>query len=66
MASIETPNDQSSRKGLLSLPAELRLEVYRHLLVQPRPISTDYCQPFPAILRTCAQIRSEAFQVMYE
>lgn len=59
----------SSGLGLLSLPTELRVQVFRDLLLEHRPLSTcwlgaDY-QPFPAILNTCTLIRREAFEVMY-
>lgn len=59
----------SSGPGLLSLPAELRVQVIRDLLLEHRPLSTywlgaDY-QPFPAIFNTCTLIRREAFEIMY-
>ncbi|MCJ1469531.1 hypothetical protein MMC07_008164 [Pseudocyphellaria aurata] len=54
-----------TRREFLSLPAELRMIVYRHLLVEQDPISTDH-QPFPPMLITCELIRNEAFRVMYE
>lgn len=59
----------NSRLGFLSLPGELRLSVYRELLLHDHPLSTEWpgagYQPFPAILHTCTLIRREAFQVMY-
>lgn len=59
-----------SELGILSIPAELRVLVFRHLLLEHRPLSTYWLgsgyQPFPAIFETCALIRREAFQVMYE
>ncbi|MCJ1271196.1 hypothetical protein MMC22_011096 [Lobaria immixta] len=59
-----------SELGLLSLPAELRVLIFRHLLLEHRPLSTYWAgsgyQPFPAIFETCALIRREAFHVMYE
>ena len=67
-----TMNVMSTRSelGLLSIPAELRVLVFRHLLLEHRPLSTYWLgsgyQPFPAIFETCALIRREAFQVMYE
>lgn len=71
-----TTNDvvpASSQIGLLSLPPELRLLVYRQLLLEPleegRALSTEWrherYQLFTAILHTCTLIRQEAFQVMY-
>lgn len=47
----------SSRVGFFSLPPELRVLVYRHLLVEKDPITTYWptplYSPFPDILRTC-------------
>lgn len=67
-----TTNDvvpASSRIGLLSLPAELRLQIYRQLLLHDYPISTEWpiagYERFPAILSICTLVRREAFQVMY-
>lgn len=55
--------------GLLSLPPELRVCVYRELLLAHHPLSTYWpgsaYQPFPPIFNTCELIRREAFQVMY-
>lgn len=71
LENLATNNFTSSGSGLglLSLPSELRVNVYRHLLLGHRPLSTylpdeDY-QPFPAIINTSELIRQEAFQVMY-
>lgn len=59
----------SSRQGLLSLPSELRVDIFRHLLLRNRAISTYRLgathQHFPPILNTCALIRREAFQVLF-
>ena len=59
----------SSRPGLLSLPAEVRVLIFRQLLLEDRPLSTCWAgatyQPFPAILRVGRLFRREAFQVMY-
>lgn len=59
----------SSGLGLLSLPPELRVYVYRDLLLADHPLSTYWpgsaYQPFPPIFNTCELIRREAFQVMY-
>lgn len=58
-----------SRPGLVSLPAEIRVLIFRHLLLKGRPLITSQAsstyQSFPAILRTGRSIRQEAFQVMY-
>lgn len=54
----------SSELGLLCLPPELRVEVLRHLLRKPHPLSNF--GPIPAILNTCHTLRREAFQIMYE
>lgn len=64
-----TTNAATSRLGLLSLPPELRVLVFRHLLLEDRILSTHWLdagyQPLPAILSTCKRIREEAFQVLY-
>jgi hypothetical protein len=57
--------------NFLSLPVELRLKIYRFLLVIARPspgpesqaLSVD--RPHPAILRACKQIHGEATPVLY-
>lgn len=59
---------RSERLGLLSLPSELRVHVFRYLLLEHRPSSAylpsaNY-EPFPAILSTCRIIRREALQVL--
>lgn len=66
-SSIQTHISANSRMGLLSLPPELRVMVYRHLIVQDHPISTDwqYSTNSPPILDTCELIRQEVFQVMF-
>lgn len=59
----------SSGPGLLSLPPELRVLVFRHLLLIDRPLSTYWPHtlraPFLAILDTSPLIRQEAFQIFY-
>ncbi|MCJ1428710.1 hypothetical protein MMC29_006621 [Sticta canariensis] len=58
----------SNRLGLLSVPPEVRILIYRHLLVEENPLSTYWIgsyDPFPAILNTSSLIRQEAFQVFY-
>lgn len=67
--STPTAISRSSRLGLLSFPPELRVHVFRHLLLEDRPLSAylpsaNY-EPFPAILSTCRLIRREALQVLY-
>ncbi|KAF8849463.1 hypothetical protein BDZ45DRAFT_772498 [Acephala macrosclerotiorum] len=59
-----------------TIPAEIRLQIYEELLVDPT-LSTSWCihrlggigcRPlglFPAILRTCAQIHKEASPILY-
>ena len=59
----------SSRLGLLSVPPEVRILIYRHLLVEPIPLSTYWIgsyDPIPAILQTSRLIRREAFPVFFE
>lgn len=68
-AGITKLTSTDNRLGFLSLPPELRVQVYRHLLLKHRPLSTDWpfstYRPNPAILATCKLIRCEAFQVLY-
>src|SRR5712664_1176146 len=57
----------------MRLPAELRLQVYRHLLRSKYELFMKRC-PYhstssdlhPSILRTCHQVHDEAVQVLYE
>lgn len=59
----------SNRIGLLSVPPEVRILIYHHLLVEHNPLSTYWIgsyHPIPAILNTSSLIRREAFQVFYE
>lgn len=62
-------SNMSNSVGFFSLPAELRVLVYRHLLVEDAPLTTYWpsplYSPIPNILRTCQLIRQEAFPVMY-
>lgn len=59
----------NSRPGLLSIPPEVRVLVFRHLLLEDRPLTTSWTgapyQPFPAILSAGRLFRREAFQVMF-
>lgn len=60
---------------ILRLPTELRLEIYRYLLVSGRTLrmvrrkevgsSSPKNRLFPAILRTCRLVHSEAADVLY-
>lgn len=62
-----------SSNKLLDLPLELRLLVYRHLLVQteqpvtPRSIYHVYAPTYPSlnILLACRRIHDEAYQIFY-
>lgn len=59
----------STRLGFITLPPEIRVLVFRHLLLERRPLSTYWLlaayQTSPAIFHTSRQIRQEAFQVLY-
>lgn len=59
-----------SPPGLLDLPSEVRLMIFRHLLVHPRGVSFRLWpgepQPSVAILRTSRIIHREAFDVLYK
>lgn len=77
--STGSPSLKPAMSPLLALPAELRNEIYIHLLTSSyvpaiRRISTrgyvsDYVLPSlrltPALLRTCRQIYDEALSVLY-
>lgn len=54
----------SSGLGLLSLPPEIRVQIFRDLLLEPHllPLTNH---PTPDIINTCHLIRREASQVMY-
>ena len=62
-----------SGPGLLDLPPEIRLMIFRHLLIRPRSLPDwDYSLPSGkrflnlAILRTSKLIHKEAFDVFYK
>ena len=58
----------SNRLGFLSMPPEVRLEIYRLLLLSQFAMSTYWIgtyRPFPALLHTSTEIRREAFRVFY-
>ena len=69
----EEPQIENSQSPLFSLPTEIRLEVYRNLLVWPPPIRPKgfygsrriVPELEPSILRTCRQIRDEALPLLY-
>jgi len=63
--------DLQAKTSFFDIPAELRLEIYQHLLVSERPISGLTCLfggsgIDPAILRTCRRIYAEAKQVLQQ
>lgn len=68
-STANVPSTDNSRLQLLSLPAELRLMIFRHLLVEDRPLPTHwrggYYNIRPDVLTTCKKIRREAFEIMY-
>ncbi|MCJ1267500.1 hypothetical protein MMC22_007385, partial [Lobaria immixta] len=59
----------SHQVSFLSLPAELRVLIFRHLLLSSCSLSTYWdgtdSECFPAILNTCRLIRREAYQVYF-
>lgn len=56
----------SSQVGFFSLPPEVRVIVFQHLLLGPFPLAMHLPSAvFPAILNTCKLIRREAFQVHF-
>lgn len=58
----EPTSNSSSGPSFLSLPYELRLEIYNHLLLlPPTPPQTLH----PQILRACRQIHAEALPLLY-
>lgn len=65
--------DKLYRFRLLDLPVEMRLNVYRELLLFSKTIDMDefdegeddkFC--YPAILQTCREINKEAKSVLYD
>jgi len=64
----DTPELISRRPSLLEvIPAELRLKIYRELLVSPDIIDIDWKKPglHPAIMQTCKAIFCESHPVLY-
>ncbi|KAK2074087.1 hypothetical protein P8C59_008321 [Phyllachora maydis] len=66
-----SPSAQTSSSSFLRLPLELRLQIYRYLLVlpsSPRDLArrrNRYDRIHPAILSACAQTHDEAAPVLY-
>lgn len=53
-----------SRGHLLSLPPELRIQIYEYVMSEPVHVAADQpIPPDPSILRTCRLIRREALDV---
>jgi len=69
---IATPTDCSPEKRdfFAMLPAELRLEIYRHVLISPEPLRIDSSRPVkawqPQLSRTCKKLRSEVLPFFYK
>jgi hypothetical protein len=63
------PASSSSTSPFLRIPVELRLYIYRHLLVSPitigEPRPRDFGKIHPGILRTNRQIHNEARSILY-
>lgn len=61
----------SRSKSFLNLPAEIRNEIYRYLLISPNALSLTRLtqrkglELFPQILRTCKTVRTEASTILY-
>jgi len=56
------------KKGFLDIPAELRNQIYRHLLVKESNVCFAHPRDFSrtaAILRTCRQVYEEARGILY-
>lgn len=61
-------HDGLSQSPLLTLPPEIRNEIYRYVLVTENNIRVEHDQkppPDPALLLTCSQIRNEAIRIFY-
>lgn len=61
-------NSAKKWKGFLDIPAELRNEIYRHVLVKKSKVSFAHPANFPrtaALLRTCRQVYEEARGILY-
>lgn len=69
VANLAVSEEKRNPLGLLDLPSELRLMIYRHLLVTPHclDLGRSEFRPRPSvnILRTCRLIHGEAFHVLY-
>lgn len=57
------PSIDASKSYILTLPYELRQEIYSHLLTLTTPTSTTL---YPQILSTCTQIHDEALPLLYK
>jgi hypothetical protein len=65
-----SPAPPTPNSSLLTLPAELRILIYEHLLIGRVQLSAPNPTPnhptlAPAILSTCTQIRHEAISILY-
>jgi hypothetical protein len=61
-------NSAKKWKGFLDIPAELRNQIYRHLLVKKSQVSFAHPINFSrtaALLRTCRQVYEEARGILY-
>jgi len=76
IAQVSSPINSPATAPLLSIPAELRNQIYEYLLVDDRPVQVEYGVESPAskvtsfkgssaIIRTCRQIYHEAIGVLY-
>lgn len=65
---IPYSNSVKNKKGFLDLPAELRNQVYRHVLVKNVEVNFAHPAAFSrtaALLRTCRQVYEEARDILY-
>ena len=76
IAQVSSPTNSPATAPLLSIPAELRNQIYEYLLVDDQPVQVEYgvespaskitsFTGSPAIIRTCRQIYHEAIGVLY-
>lgn len=71
MAPVSASRSPGRRAGFLDLPAEIRNDIYRQVLVQEEPVdfplstSSDRPNLSAALLATCRQINEEAAQILY-
>ena len=57
--------DSGAPPSLLKIPAELRNEIYRLVLISDEQIEIKDIYKEPALLSTCRQIRKEATPILY-